>query len=874
MKKIFYIAFAAAALAAVSCAKNAEFNVTPAQFEPGLTLSFSCVDMATRAEVQGLTNENRVDRIDYFIFPTVEGSDSVAASTKPVYADYFETTPQGLDSLAGVYTVTIEPGVLAKIFPNGVDSAKVFAVANYNGEVPLIGETHPMKDFSESNLTWAYLHGLEVGETFTKDGGAGFGLRWPRVKKVDDPSLFFVMSGEQMIGLNTAGEFAVKATIPLLRLASKVTATFNYTDTLELKRKKSTNELYEIINWVPETLLTEAQKQSLPKLQTRVFLSNAICTSTLGGPLTRPLNPDGGDEDAPWADRDFFEYAYDFMSDLGNSVPYYYTYPFEFQQEGDDNQPYLKLVLPWYGFKYVGTIDENNLPTYDPTSPLWIQYKQKEVYYKIVLPRETITEANKIYEYVVDVNIIGSDKEVKLIGEEYVVKDWTSKDPVSSNVATGRYISLDIPKDEYNMYVDEIGISFVSSGEVEISNLRIYQDDFSDATASTDDYFNGKPWDAAGYQDGHSANTQDIMETKITDWVKIEGTQVKILHHMNNDYSDPDFDAAPFHFIVKLHLVDAETTDFDRTVHITQYPAIYVIPETSNSYAYVNGHTSTYNDNYQHLWDDTRTDGSNSEPGSSYDGDHYLGTIASRSLGNSSNQNRNQYTVTVTILDPEKSKVSVGSESKPMIIGDPRGSATSLSNMTELGSEYRPSSDNSQQIVAPKLRIASSYGASARFTYEGAKKRCSAYQENGYPAGRWRLPTLAEIQFLITLSENGKIPPLFSPSSYNYTGNDNQLRPYRGMHRLGYWSSGGWLYYGGSETVKSIDLSNESASYTVGIYDGPNRASYNYGYVLSSGNTNSFYFGATRCVYDEWYWGSEKESNEDTWLGYMTSETN
>ncbi|MBQ3765349.1 MAG: hypothetical protein II874_01240 [Bacteroidales bacterium] len=884
MKKIIYIAFAAAALAAVSCSKNAEFNVDPA--EPGLTLTFTCTDLATRGEVDGKKNENRVDRIDYFFFPL--GADGVADDTKPVYGNYMEIAPE--DNLEGQYTEVIEPGVLAKIFPDGATKAMIFAVANYNGEEPLISGTAPVTDFSESELTWGYLHGLEVGATFTKDGGPGFGLRWPRAMKVDDPLLYFVMSADTEIELMTTGQYAVKATVPLERLASKVTASFTYENYLERKTYKqgeNQGKVYEVINWVPQAQANE----------TRVYLSNAICTTTLGGPLSRPLNPDGGDESAPWSDRDIFEYAYDFMKPLvdAGEVPYYYTYPFKKYEEeaeeaatdegdegegdgegegegeqtasivlGDDNQPYLKLVLPWYGYKYVGTGDLATV-TYTEGSPDWVQYKQKEVYYKIVLPSTTITEPNKIYEYQVTVNIIGSDKEVKLIGEEYIVKDWTSGDPISSNVATGRYISLDIPKDEYDMYVDEIGITFVSSGEVTITNLRIYQDDFSAATASEDDYYNGNPgtganWATAGYKNGRNANTADIQGTTIENWVKIDGTKLKILHHMNNDYSDPNFDAAPFHFIATLHLVDAENTSFDRTVHITQYPAIYVIPETSNSFAYVNGKTSTYDDTYGYLWDDTRTDGSTSTPGTGYDGDHFLGTIASRSLGNSSNKNTNQYSVTVTILDPEKSKVSVGSESMSMIIGDPRGSATSLSNMSALGSGYRPSSDDSQTIVAPKLRIASSYGASARFTYEGAKKRCSAYQENGYPAGRWRLPTLAEIQFLITLSENGKIPTLFSPS-YAYSQRYNE------HHYLGYWSSGGWLYYGGSNTIKSIDLSEETAGWQDSYYDGD--WGNDYGYLVGS---NTYYFGATRCVYDEWYWGSEKVSTEDTWLGYMTSE--
>ena len=64
MKKIIYIAFAAAALAAVSCAKNAEFIETPVDGEQVLTLNFTTGSLQTRA-VAGVDNENLVKRIDY-----------------------------------------------------------------------------------------------------------------------------------------------------------------------------------------------------------------------------------------------------------------------------------------------------------------------------------------------------------------------------------------------------------------------------------------------------------------------------------------------------------------------------------------------------------------------------------------------------------------------------------------------------------------------------------------------------------------------------------------------------------------------------------------------------------------------------------------
>ena len=59
---------------------------------------------------------------------------------------------------------------------------------------------------------------------------------------------------------------------------------------------------------------------------------------------------------------------------------------------------------------------------------------------------------------------------------------------ISANVATGRYISLEIPKDEYDMYVDEIDINFVSSGTVVPIIKEIYQLDLS-GSAPVKQYF-------------------------------------------------------------------------------------------------------------------------------------------------------------------------------------------------------------------------------------------------------------------------------------------------------------------------------------------------------------------------------------------------
>ena len=117
-----------------------------------------------------------------------------------------------------------------------------------------------------------------------------------------------------------------------------------------------------------------------------------------------------------------------------------------------------------------------------------------------------------------------------------------------------------------------------------------------------------------------------------------------------------------------------------------------------------------------------------------------------------------------------------------------------------------------QNVIAPAFKIASSWGVvnSGSLTYETAKRRCASYQENGYPAGRWRVPTEAEIQYIVSLSDRGVIPVLF--------GGD-------------YYASSGRYY--------------DNDSSPAGFRD------------------DSWGGHVVRCVYDVWYWGNEKMSEKD-----------
>jgi hypothetical protein len=118
-------------------------------------------------------------------------------------------------------------------------------------------------------------------------------------------------------------------------------------------------------------------------------------------------------------------------------------------------------------------------------------------------------------------------------------------------------------------------------------------------------------------------------------------------------------------------------------------------------------------------------------------------------------------------------------------------------------------------VIAPMYKIQSSIGAAAGLAYyKVAEKRCATYQEAGYPAGRWRLPTFAELAFLIELQQNGVITQMITTNNTN-----------------GYWTSSGKAVY--------LDKTGNTAGY------------HNYGLT----STNACY---VRCVYDTWYWGNKQ----------------
>lgn len=155
----------------------------------------------------------------------------------------------------------------------------------------------------------------------------------------------------------------------------------------------------------------------------------------------------------------------------------------------------------------------------------------------------------------------------------------------------------------------------------------------------------------------------------------------------------------------------------------------------------------------------------------------------------------------------------------------PAGQKRTLSN-------YYPTRENmdNAMTLAPKFRICSSYGGTSSYiTRSMGRRRAAAYQELGYCAGRWRLPTFGEVEFVIKLAADKKIPRLFGTNS-----------------------DGTWFYWCAQGACKVPDGTVKNPD--ISIVANP---TYGASGPAAEPFTGDNYRDHARFVYDEWYWGAK-----------------
>lgn len=381
---------------------------------------------------------------------------------------------------------------------------------------------------------------------------------------------------------------------------------------------------------------------------------------------------------------------------------------------------------------------------------------------------------NQYYKVNVHVGVLGSlnPRDAVELKGNFAIYDWFKME-LSADMQHYEYLVLDEYTSVMNN-VNELRMPYISSSaltqQTRITKVtyKNYNDRNSPKTGYTSDVtLNASQAASAGF--GLTWNDDELIFT----------------HPVTTE------DYVPYTITVEVY----NEQGLSATWEITQYPAIYIVGDynpdgASNRFIYGRNRTGD-------IEDDRRND---------------LGGVNNPNSGSSSNNNQNQYTIYITSFDIAGSNYAIGDprsltvEDMSKYLGDRDSESKTLTYY------YPTRRDDVQNVIAPAFKIASSWGVvdSGSLTYDTAKRRCASYQENGYPAGRWRVPTEAEIEYIVSLSDRGVIPVLF--------GGD-------------YYASSGRYY------------DNESSP--AGFHD------------------DDWYGGhSVRCVYDVWYWGNEKMSEK------------
>lgn len=466
---------------------------------------------------------------------------------------------------------------------------------------------------------------------------------------------------------------------------------------------------------------------------------------------------------------------------------------------------------------------------------------------------------NQYYRTFVNVQSLGgADKESLVIVPDcdYEIIPWMNESTsgggqgvVPGELITYKYLVMDHPEQVINNE-ETVYFTYVSSSpiaSVQITTIQYYVNT------------NANPLQTQNVNRTITADSQTISTNAGNITVdKSNPGYVKFYRSLDNVYSS-----------VTINAVITNEDGCTQNVQVVQNPSIQLIRETGAGNVFVNGwfarltsvppgtgwnsNNYRYTDNTQNASGTFYHNGRNTLWSTSYNrmtagtttiNGHTCGTygIVLGAVNNLNNTiDRNFYTTLITVSSFNNSNdyYTANNQDIHYRIGDPRVPAsdvynganawTSESNFyayvyhnnspTEVaGSWEEPGSiliatqvAEDQSIIAPMLLVSSALNANESLTFPNIVKRGATYQEAGYPAGRWRLPTEAEIAFIVARQKEGVIPTLYA------TNTD-------------YWAGSGRLVYIPTAANASITFSDPASASTV---------------------------SSCRYVYDLWYWGED-----------------
>lgn len=430
----------------------------------------------------------------------------------------------------------------------------------------------------------------------------------------------------------------------------------------------------------------------------------------------------------------------------------FYSYPSQWTDNKDATAANILLEIPWK------KATETQYQTYRYQIP--VNFDDKNLL------------RNHIYKLSINVGILGALDGVVEITPSYIVVDWKSH-TINTELSRPQYLVVDQNYVVMNN-VEEISVGYASSDDV----VKVVIESTTIKTLYS-----------------QNNNNYDAVYGPAT--VSIDGTHVTLSHRLDNTRDDKQYDFKVQTFVARVYQDlnnnnKWDSNELNEPITFVQYPAMYVNSTESTDYVMINKNTSA-------------------------NGGKWWYVIASPISG------IDLYTITVSSFDESTSNYVIADPREPSnpdefifydINNNTGANSTKQATAQDAANDgnltgYRAAITGaaSENLVAPSFIMASSYGAydgqtTNLYSETSAKYRCAAYQEAGYPAGRWRLPTPAELQVVGKLCSEGKLDNIFYN---NYT----------------YVSSGGIYTYNSGSFTKAT---NATASRSV------------------------------RCVYDIWYW--------------------
>ena len=734
--------------------------------------------MATKATNEGSEYERQINRLDCFFY--VKG----ALDNCVYYQKIVNNT-----AVIGQQEIPfyVDETVINTIFPSGTE-CDVFVIANYPGSGDWTTTYENTSVESLKNIV------LELFEQET-DGSY-------KHDAVDKP---FVMSG---FHIATKGDNNnATGTIPMVRAASKITISVKIPEWIEVT--EITGDSSE-----GNTTTTPTKVKYYPHLENDSEGKIPLRTAFHHGVSKTYLN---NDYNSQLVEGDYFSSpmtAYKnlvFTAGADASTAGYYTCEIEVPfysyartwAKGDVDAPYLTLQMPWEK-----TVDgEDVLDTY---------------YYQILVNAGGLAlSPNTWYDYTVNVGVLGSlieslPTEIKSDDITYYLLDWT-KEP--SQDEGDRYEDVVIKEYMYLMVPEkEIVINNSTTGYIPYDASHAISWVMNTTGSKTCDILPNATVPVAYSSFYVNCGGSSPAFTKLSVSESNFSLDANKPGYLKYEYEIPEDVYSPVYVYVTITMTVGDKT-FSEDVRIVQYPAIYIVPDQSIA-------KSVYVNNNR-----------NSSTVVTYNG------IKLGGVGGGSGTNY-MYTINVSSFK-EDDTFTIGGTTYNYIIGDPR--QTEYNNYdshsgydftsnwvtapaTYENSEYVNNSWTNQRIltyyqptssdpsvinvIAPKFRVVSfnsTVGGQTNVSKAGGPLRCATYQEDGFPAGRWRVPTAAEIFFIANLQADDAIVDIFQSGNQKY-----------------YCSTG------------MVSVNNNNPTY----YEQDNS-------------------GTIRCVYDEWYWGSEREAKRN-----------